>query len=125
METGNINLIAAMGYKNDNIKEKAKMIKVEITFDEDWLLQRRDDPIYPIENVKQLIEKEFKTENALDSNVSSLSFRLDEAEEIGEASIKEKISELINAEYDLTPGSPEYSVVISPARMTTKRIRMT
>lgn len=46
-----------MGYKNDNIKEKAKMIKVEITFDEDWLLQRRDDPIYPIENVKQLIEK--------------------------------------------------------------------
>ncbi len=114
-----------MGYKNDNIKEKAKMIKVEITFDEDWLLQRRDDPIYPIENVKQLIEKEFKTENALDSNVSSLSFRLDEAEGIGEASIKEKISELINAEYDLTPGSPEYSVVISPARMTTKRIRMT
>ncbi len=90
------------------------MIKVEITFDEDWLLQRRDDPIYPVENVKRLIEKNFKIDKALDSDVSSLSFGLDEAEETGKASIKEKISKLINAEYDFTSDSPEYSVVISP-----------
>lgn len=89
------------------------MIKVEITFNEDWLLKRRDDPVYPVENVMRLIKNEFKVEKALDLSVSALSFSLKETEEINETSIKEKIPELINAEYDLTPDSSEYSIEIS------------
>lgn len=90
-------------------------MRVKITFNYEWLLERKNDEVYPVDYLKQLIMNNLEAIKAAKSDVSMLLLTADDCSLSSEAELKNEISELINEEYGLTSEDPKYTIDIVEA----------